>query len=118
LKTGGNVNSLLPNSGRRYIIVGGAGFIGSHFTDALPSDPTVTTVILYDNFSSGSEWHYERYTGDIYFPYPYEVGRTAPGRGSQEGWLMLTFMRAQLSQAAALLSARKEPPNLISSNSG
>jgi hypothetical protein len=50
----------------------------------------------------------------IYFPYPYEVGRTAPGRGSQEGWLMLTFTRAQLSQAAALLSARKEPPNLIS----
>jgi UDP-glucose 4-epimerase len=48
--------------GQRYIIVGGAGFIGSHFTDALLADPAVTAVTLYDNFSSGREWHYERYS--------------------------------------------------------
>ena len=48
--------------GHRYIIVGGAGFIGSHFTDALLADTVVTAVTLYDNFSSGCEWHYERQT--------------------------------------------------------
>jgi UDP-glucose 4-epimerase len=48
--------------GHRYIIVGGAGFIGSHFTDALLADPAVAAVTLYDNFSSGREWHYERHT--------------------------------------------------------
>ncbi len=48
----------------RYFIVGGAGFIGSHFTDALLADPTTTQVTLYDNFSSGREWHYEHHRGD------------------------------------------------------
>ena len=49
---------------RRYFIVGGAGFIGSHFTDRLLADPAVTGVTLYDNFSSGREWHYEKHLGD------------------------------------------------------
>lgn len=48
----------------KYIIVGGAGFIGSHFTDALLSDPQVTKVTLYDNFSSGREWHYQDHFND------------------------------------------------------
>jgi UDP-glucose 4-epimerase len=48
----------------RYFIVGGAGFIGSHFTDRLLANPAVTGVTLYDNFSSGREWHYERHLGD------------------------------------------------------
>ena len=48
----------------RYCIVGGAGFIGSHFTDRLLRDPRVTAVTLYDNFSSGREWHYEHHQGD------------------------------------------------------
>jgi UDP-glucose 4-epimerase len=46
------------NTPHRYFIVGGAGFIGSHFTDRLLSDPAVEAVTLYDNFSSGKEWHY------------------------------------------------------------
>lgn len=50
--------------GTRYFIVGGAGFIGSHFTDRLLSDPATTLVTLYDNFSSGREWHYEHHAGD------------------------------------------------------
>jgi UDP-glucose 4-epimerase len=50
--------------GTRYIIVGGAGFIGSHFTDRLLSDPTTTRVTLYDNFSSGRDWHFEHHTAD------------------------------------------------------
>jgi UDP-glucose 4-epimerase len=49
---------------RRYFISGGAGFIGSHFTDRLLSDDSVLAVSLYDNFSSGREWHYEHHEND------------------------------------------------------
>jgi UDP-glucose 4-epimerase len=52
------------NLGTRYFIVGGAGFIGSHFTDRLLSDPSTTLVTLYDNFSSGREWHFDHHLGD------------------------------------------------------
>jgi len=52
------------HSFRRYVIVGGAGFIGSHFTDRLLTERTVTAVTLYDNFSSGREWHYEHHLSD------------------------------------------------------
>jgi UDP-glucose 4-epimerase len=48
----------------RYLIAGGAGFIGSHFTDRLLSDRAVAAVSLYDNFSSGREWHYEHHRDD------------------------------------------------------
>jgi UDP-glucose 4-epimerase len=48
----------------RVIIVGGAGFIGSHFTDALLADERTQLVTLYDNFSSGREWHYAEHAGD------------------------------------------------------
>jgi UDP-glucose 4-epimerase len=49
---------------RRYFISGGAGFIGSHFTDRLLSDDSVLAVSLYDNFSSGREWHYQHHQND------------------------------------------------------
>src|SRR5881397_834490 len=52
---------------RRYLLVGGAGFIGSHFTDRLMADPSVNAVTLYDNFSSGREWHYEQHCGNPRF---------------------------------------------------
>jgi UDP-glucose 4-epimerase len=42
---------------RRVCVVGGAGFIGSHFVDRLLSDPLVEGVRVFDNFSSGREWH-------------------------------------------------------------
>ena len=45
----------------KYFLVGGAGFIGSHFTDRLMGDPEVERVTLYDNFSSGREWHYAQH---------------------------------------------------------
>ena len=48
----------------RVIIVGGAGFIGSHFTDALLADERTKRLTLYDNFSSGQEWHYADHVGD------------------------------------------------------
>lgn len=52
---------------RRYFIVGGAGFIGSHFTDRLLADNSVAALTLYDNFSSGREWHYEQHVRDPRF---------------------------------------------------
>lgn len=48
----------------RVIVVGGAGFIGSHFTDALLADERTTRLTLYDNFSSGQEWHYADHVTD------------------------------------------------------
>lgn len=52
---------------RKYFIVGGAGFIGSHFADRLLADSAVAAVTLYDNFSSGREWHYEQHLNDSRF---------------------------------------------------
>jgi UDP-glucose 4-epimerase len=48
----------------RVIVVGGAGFIGSHFADRLLADPRTTRLTIYDNFSSGQEWHYADHAGD------------------------------------------------------
>ena len=48
----------------RYFIVGGAGFIGSHFTDKLLEDSSTGKVTLYDNFVTGREWHYQHHNRD------------------------------------------------------
>jgi UDP-glucose 4-epimerase len=53
-----------PTSGKRFLLAGGAGFIGSHFTDALLAKSEVQAVTLYDNFSSGRPWHYEHHQSD------------------------------------------------------
>lgn len=53
-------------TGRRFFVVGGAGFIGSHFADALLDQP-VNAVTVYDNFSSGRHWHLEHHVGDSRF---------------------------------------------------
>lgn len=47
-----------------YFIVGGAGFIGSHFVDTLLASPLTRRVTLFDNFSSGREWHYAHHAGN------------------------------------------------------
>ncbi len=49
---------------RAYFIVGGAGFIGSHFTDRLLASAGVSRVTIYDNFSSGRPWHYAHHASD------------------------------------------------------
>lgn len=51
----------------KFFIVGGAGFIGSHFLDRLLQDETVSKVSIYDNFSSGRQWHYAHHTGSSRF---------------------------------------------------
>jgi UDP-glucose 4-epimerase len=51
--------------GRSFIIVGGAGFIGSHFTDRLlTQEKGLERLTLFDNFSSGREWHYAPHARD------------------------------------------------------
>src|ERR1022692_792907 len=48
----------------RYFLVGGAGFIGGHFVDRLMADPQTLGVTVYDNFSSGREWHLSPHRND------------------------------------------------------
>lgn len=47
-----------------FFIAGGAGFIGSHFCDHLLASGDTTAVTLYDNFSSGRDWHFGHHLGD------------------------------------------------------
>ena len=49
---------------RRVIVVGGAGFIGGHFVDRLLGDTATEAVTVYDNFTSGREWHLADHAGD------------------------------------------------------
>lgn len=48
----------------KVMVVGGAGFIGSHFVAKLLSDSQTELVTIYDNFSSGKLWHLEDHQGD------------------------------------------------------
>jgi len=50
-------------AGARFFVVGGAGFIGSHFVDYLLG-ASARAVTVYDNFSSGREWHLEAHQSD------------------------------------------------------
>ncbi|MBM3192416.1 MAG: NAD-dependent epimerase/dehydratase family protein [Chlamydiae bacterium] len=52
---------------RRYFLVGGAGFIGSHFTDYLLNQPDTERLTVFDNLSSGREWHFEPHLKDERF---------------------------------------------------
>ena len=52
-------------SGSRWFIVGGAGFIGSHFVDRLLGDGGgAASVTVFDNFSSGRDWHLADHRAD------------------------------------------------------
>ncbi len=51
-------------SARRWLVVGGAGFIGGHLVARLLSDVEVLAVTVYDNFTSGRESHLEQHLGD------------------------------------------------------
>ena len=51
----------------RFFIVGGAGFIGSHFCDRLLSEADTEAVTVYDSFQSGQEWHIAHHREDERF---------------------------------------------------
>ena len=42
---------------KKYFIVGGAGFIGSHLCRKIFREDKDASVTIYDNFSSGQRWH-------------------------------------------------------------
>src|SRR3989338_1640656 len=48
----------------KFLIVGGAGFIGSYIVDHLLSSNVATKVTVYDNFSSGKHWHLQSSIND------------------------------------------------------
>ena len=48
------------------LVVGGAGFIGSHFVDRL-LQVAENKVHIYDNFTSGREWHFKHHLNDPRF---------------------------------------------------
>ena len=56
-----------PGTAESVFIVGGAGFIGSHFVDRLLSEPSTRGVTIFDNYSSGREWHHAHHRGDPRF---------------------------------------------------
>jgi UDP-glucose 4-epimerase len=49
---------------RRICVVGGAGFIGGHFADRLLASDATQQVTVYDNFSSGRQWHLAAHQAD------------------------------------------------------
>ncbi len=49
---------------KSYFLVGGAGFIGSHFIDALLKQKSIENVTVFDNFSTGQAWHYAEHRND------------------------------------------------------
>ena len=52
------------HSGRRFLVAGGAGFIGSAFVDRLLGPAGAAGVTVYDNFTSGREWHLDPHRDD------------------------------------------------------
>jgi len=52
----------MATSARNYFVTGGAGFIGSHLVNRLLS-ATAASVTVFDNFSTGRHWHFEKYRG-------------------------------------------------------
>lgn len=49
----------MPVAERRFIVIGGAGFIGSHVVERLLREQAAV-ITVYDNFSSGRKWHVQQ----------------------------------------------------------
>lgn len=52
---------------KSYFLIGGAGFIGSHFVDAFLKQDFVHKVTVYDNFSKGRKSHLQPHLSDKRF---------------------------------------------------
>ena len=55
---------MTPRAIRRICVVGGAGFIGGHFVNRLLASDATERLTVYDNFSSGREWHLAAHRAD------------------------------------------------------
>ena len=62
--TGREPGAVTDDPFRSVVVVGGAGFIGSHLVRALLERDRVMHVTVYDNFSSGRRWHLDPAAGD------------------------------------------------------
>ena len=51
-----------------YMVIGGAGFIGSHVTKRLISEEANAQVFVFDTFSSGKKNHLEKILKDEKLP--------------------------------------------------
>jgi len=58
------VTAVSRRSIRTVCVVGGAGFIGGHFADRLLASDGCEKLTVYDNFSSGREWHLAAHRAD------------------------------------------------------
>ncbi|HEY7070160.1 MAG TPA: NAD-dependent epimerase/dehydratase family protein [Acidimicrobiales bacterium] len=87
----------------RFFIVGGAGFIGSHFVDRLLGDPEVTAVTIYDNYSSGRHWHHAQHDNDPRFTaVEGEVGDLDRMRSAMDGHDVVIHLASNPDIAAAV----------------
>jgi UDP-glucose 4-epimerase len=87
----------------RFFIVGGAGFIGSHFADRLLRDADVARVSIYDNYSSGRHWHHAAHDEDRRFEaIAGEVGDLDRLREAMDGHDVVIHLASNPDIAAAV----------------
>jgi UDP-glucose 4-epimerase len=48
----------------KVLVVGGAGFVGSYIVDYLLETKLASSVLVYDNFTAGKEWHLRQHADD------------------------------------------------------
>jgi UDP-glucose 4-epimerase len=89
-------------SADRFFVVGGAGFIGSHFIDRLLADPEVAAVTIFDNYSSGRAWHHGPHDGDPRFRAVVgDVGDLAGLKAAMDGHDVVLHLASNPDIAAA-----------------
>jgi len=87
----------------RFFIVGGAGFIGSHFVDRLLGVPEIAAVTIYDNYSSGRHWHHAAHDTDPRFTaVEGEVGDLDRLRSAMDGHDVVIHLASNPDIAAAV----------------
>jgi UDP-glucose 4-epimerase len=87
----------------RFFVVGGAGFIGSHFVDRLLAEPEVAAVSIYDNYSSGRHWHHAAHDNDPRFTaVEGEVGDLDRLRSAMDGHDVVIHLASNPDIAAAV----------------
>lgn len=52
-----------------FFLIGGAGFLGSYFADTLLNHSSSIKVTVYDNLTSGRDWHYQHHLNNPNFTF-------------------------------------------------